>query len=302
MLQRRRTQADILMGLSMIFYGVSFPMTKTALRLFGPITIVTARLFISALVLMTVNVMRSGNGGLPKKGDWPIFILIALFQPLGYFLFETFGLQYVSASIASILIATIPVFTPVVSRFGVSERLTVYNLAGLFISFLGVVILVTAAGTGGDTAGPGGVLLMFGAVFSAVFYTILVKRLPNGYSPLTITAVRNSLGLIMFIPLFFVFEYDPTSLGSVLQRPGGPEAVMSIVFLAIFASSLAFIFMNHGIRVIGPSRANGLVNLIPVITAVVSLLFFGERFTLQKALGMAVVFAGVMLSQHPAEK
>lgn len=302
MLKRRRTLADMLMVLSMIFYGASFPMTKTALRLFGPITIVTARLFISALVLMTVNVTRSGNGGLPKKGDWPIFILIALFQPLGYFLFETFGLQYVSASIASILIATIPVFTPVISRFGVKERLTIYNLAGLFISFLGVVILVTAAGTGGDTAGPGGVLLMFGAVFSAVFYTILVKRLPNGYSPLTITAVQNSLGLIMFIPLFFVFEYDPTSFGSVLQRPGGPEAVMSIVFLAIFASSLAFIFMNHGIRVIGPSRANGFVNLIPVITAVVSLLFFGERFTLQKALGMAVVFSGVMLSQHPAEK
>ncbi len=54
--------------------------------------------------------------------------------------------------------------------------------------------------------------------------------------------------------------------------------------------------MNYGIKAVGPSKANGFVNLVPAVTAVVSLLFFGERFTLLKAAGMAVVILGVLLS------
>ncbi len=291
-------KAYIYMILAMTFYGISFPATKEALKVLGPITIVTSRLVISSIFLLVLNGVRFGKAGIPRKADLPLFLGIALMQPLGYFLCETFGLRQVSASVASILIATMPVITPVFSRLFLGERITRNNYLGLVISFLGVVMLVLNDFSVGGDMSVLGVLLIFGAVFAAIFYTLLVRGLPTGYSPVTITAVQNLFGLLMFLPLFFTFEYDGAHFARVISGEYGWGAIISIVFLAVFASSLAFIFLNYGIKAVGPSKANGFVNLVPAVTAVVSLLFFGERFTLLKAAGMVVVILGVLLSQH----
>ncbi len=291
-------QASWAMMLAMVFYGVSFPATVVALEVFSPITIVTFRLIISTIFLLVWNLLRNGREGLPKRSELKIFVIIALFQPLGYFLCETYGLKYVSASAASILIATIPVFTPMISRFFVYERLTRYNYFGLLLSFLGVIILVAADASDSGSGSILGIALILGAVLSAVFYTILIKRLPLSYSPLAITSIQNTIGLFMFLPLFFLIEYDSSYLRSVFSGTYGYSALISILFLAIFASSLAFVLMNYGIQVIGPSKANGFVNLIPAITAVTSIAFFGEHMSLRKGLGMAVVFSGVLIAQR----
>jgi drug/metabolite transporter (DMT)-like permease len=294
---RRNAVSTLGLLLAMLFYGASFPITKTALDVFSPITIVTFRLIVSAVILNIVNALVHRRKALIRSEDALVFFLIALFQPLGYFLFETFGLQHVSAAVASIMIATIPVFTPMISRFFVFERLTAANFIGLLCSSAGVAILATADGSGGSSC-LFGIFLMLGAVVSAIGYTILIKRLPPDYSPLTVTAVQNTIGLGLFLPLFFIFEFDAVHLGEVFGGRYGFEPIASIIFLAIFASSLAFIFLNFGIQVVGPSRANGFTNLIPVITAAVSFFFFDERFTLIKAVGMLVIFSGVIAAQR----
>jgi drug/metabolite transporter (DMT)-like permease len=295
--ERRKAVSTLGLLLAMLFYGASFPITKSALDVLSPITIVTFRLVVSAVILNIVNVLLHRRKALIRSEDALTFFLIALFQPLGYFLFETFGLQHVSAAVASIMIATIPVFTPMISRFFVFERLTIANFIGLLCSSAGVVILATADSSGGRSSLLG-IFLMLGAVVSAIGYTILIKRLPPDYSPLTVTAVQNTIGLGLFIPLFFIFEFDAAHLGEVFGGRYGFEPIASIIFLAIFASSLAFIFLNFGIQVVGPSKANGFTNLIPVITAVVSFFFFNERFTLLKIVGMIIIFSGVIAAQR----
>ena len=296
-MHKEQIRAIGLVILSMVFYGISFPATRIALGAYGPITIVTARLFISSVLLVSMQMLLLGRSSLPARKDLPWFFAIGLFQPFLYFLLETFGLQRVSPSVASIIIATIPVFTPVLSRWLLNERLTVFNLLGLIASCIGVVILVTngahqdSIDTGVNTS-PVGFLMLFGAVFAAIIYTILVRRMPTDYSPLTITAVQNTVGLGLFLPLFFLFEARST-----LQIGLDTAAVTSICVLAVFASSLAFIFLNYGIQVLGAARANGFVNLVPVVTAIVSFLFLGERFGTVKILGMGIVFTGVLLAQ-----
>lgn len=293
--KNRTFLATALVSLSMVFYGISFPATRVALTQYKPISLVTARLIISAVLLMSINTILYGRKGFPRWGDLPKFLLIALFQPFFYFLFETFGLQSVSAAISSVIIATIPVFTPIGARVFLKEKLTFYPISGALLSLIGVVLLVSFS-RGEDTLirnfTAKGLLLLFGAVFSAVLYSLAVRRLPVSYSPLTITAVQNSLGLLFFLPVFFIFEAS-----DAFAVVPNSETIFSILFLAVFASSLAFIFLNYGIQQIGPSRANGLVNLVPVITAIVSFLFFGEQFSSSKIIGMGVVLAGVLLAQ-----
>ena len=294
--QKRNTHtlAVVLVILSMVFYGISFPATRIALNDYNPVSLITLRLLISSVILMLVNILVYKRSAIPLKKDLPLFLLIAAFQPFLYFLLETYGLSSVSAAVSSLIIATIPVFTPVISRFFIREKLTIFNFTGMVLSFTGVILLVAFSDSNISEKSftiPG-LLLLFGAVLAAVFYTIIVKILPHTYSALTITAVQNSLGLFLFLPVFFVIDYQ-----DFITAVPGKETIISIVFLSIFASSLAFIFLNFGIKKLGPSKANGFVNLVPVVTAVVSFVFFKEQFSVYKIVGMAVILSGVLIAQ-----
>jgi len=292
--QNKNTLAVVLVVLSMVFYGISFPATRIALNDYNPVSLITLRLLISSVILMIVNIFVYRRGAIPLKKDFSLFLLIAAFQPFLYFLLETYGLTSVSAAVSSLIIATIPVFTPLISRFFIREKLTVFNFMGLVLSFTGVILLVAFSDSNISEKSftISGLLLLFGAVLAAVFYTIIVKKLPHTYSALTITAVQNSLGLFLFLPVFFVIDYQ-----DFITVVPGKETIISIVFLSIFASSLAFIFLNFGIKKLGPSKANGFVNLVPVVTAVVSFLFFNEQFSLYKIVGMVVILSGVLIAQ-----
>ena len=294
--QKRNTHtlAVVLVILSMVFYGISFPATRIALNDYNPVSLITLRLLISSVILMLVNILVYKRSAIPLKKDLPLFLLTAAFQPFLYFLLETYGLSSVSAAVSSLIIATIPVFTPVISRFFIREKLTIFNFTGMVLSFTGVILLVAFSDSNISEKSftiPG-LLLLFGAVLAAVFYTIIVKKLPHTYSALTITAVQNSLGLFLFLPVFFVIDYQ-----DFITAVPGKETIISIVFLSIFASSLAFIFLNFGIKKLGPSKANGFVNLVPVVTAVVSFVFFKEQFSVYKIVGMAVILSGVLIAQ-----
>ena len=218
-------------------------------------------------------------------------MLSALFNPFLYFLGENFGLQSTSPTISAVIIATIPVFTPVVAFIALKERLSWLNISGIIISFFGIgVMLVNPDLSLG--ASPLGVTFLLGAVVSAVIYSVFLKKLTRKYSSLTIITYQNALGVMYFLPLFLFFDYDHF----ITVRPNR-ELISALLQLSFFASSLAFIFFTMTVKELGVSRTNVFSNLIPVFTAIFSAIFISEIFSLTKIAGMAIVIAGVMFSQ-----
>ncbi|MFW6291878.1 MAG: DMT family transporter [Spirochaetota bacterium] len=132
---------------------------------------------------------------------------------------------------------------------------------------------------------------MFVAVLAAVGYTIAVKLVPARYRPLTIVKLQSVIGLPIVLVIALVTEGLPSELPDV-------DVVAHVLYLGIFPSSLAFVFLSGGIRAIGANRANVFVNLVPVFTALVAWALLGELFTLQKLAGMAVVILGVFAAQR----
>lgn len=281
--------------LAMLFYGVSFVSTKVALAELGPLHILAIRLVLSSAFLVALDHLRANRPEndatlrWPRRADLGSLVVVALFQPLLYFIAENVGLQYVSASIASIIIATIPVFTPVVAGPLLGERLRPVAIAGLLLSLAGVAVIVLERNLQAQYTA-GGLALVFVAVFAAVGYSVAVKRVSSRYRPLSIVKLQNLIGLPVVVVLAFVLEGVPTGVPH-------PTVLGHLLYLALFPSSLAFIFLSTGIRRIGASRANVFVNLVPAFTAIVAWLVLGERFTAQKLLGMVVVVAGVLTSQ-----
>ncbi len=139
---------------------------------------------------------------------------------------------------------------------------------------------------------PGESLLLFLAVFSAVFYVVALKRLTERYNPVTIITWQNMIGSLYFLPFFLVIDGP----AFVTIKPGILPLV-SLFMLGIFASSVAYVLYTLVVKYLGVIKSSLYTNLIPVFTIIFSFYLLGESFTLRKIAGMAIVITGVVLSE-----
>lgn len=279
--------------LSMLFWGMSFIWTNIALKDFDPITVIFFRLVLSSAILYSF-IKISGNAEKIAKEDRRWFLLLALAEPFFYFLGENFGLQYVSPAITSAIIATIPLMTPIVAFFFLREKVDRLTIIGILLSFLGIIYMLVNKDLSLN-ASPKGIALIFLAVFSAVAYTFMIRKLANKYKAITILTIQNIIGSIYFLPVFLVFDFRHVISGH--PSTGG---ILAIVQLAIFASSLAFLLFIIVVAKLGMVKANIFTNLIPVFTAVFAYFIIGELITLQKVIGILLVITGIVISQFTA--
>lgn len=281
--------------LAMIFWSFSFVWVKIAYLAYGPLTVIFFRLVLSVTLLLVLALFIRKLQKIQRK-DYGIFLLLALFEPFLYFMGESYGLLYVSSTVAAVIVATIPLFAPMVAWYFYRERLSLMNIVGLIISFSGVLLVILNKDLS-FSASPKGVLLEFLAVFSAVGYSAVLRKLAFRYNTYTIITFQNFIGIFMFLPFWGIFEAE-----SFLSTPLHWQAIRAILLLSVFASTLAFVLFTYSVRSIGINRSNVFVNLIPVFTAIFAFIILGDQLTLQKFAGIAIVIAGLFLAQIRRKK
>ena len=275
---------------AMLFWGMSFIWSKIVLKTYSPLTTIFFRLIISVVAIFLIIFIFRLNEQIKKK-DLKYFFLSAIFNPFLYFIGENFGLQQVSASLTSIIISTIPVLTPFIVFLFYNESITKLNVAGLIISFIGVLIIILSENEqliGNIT----GISFLFLAVISAIFYTIFVKRLTRTYKPITIIAWQNLFGVFLFLPLFLIFD-----LKEVVHIIPNTNTIYSLFMLGLLASSIAFIFFTYAIKNLGIIKTNLYTNLIPVFTFLFAFIVLKEDITWFSVLGLVIVLLGIILSE-----
>jgi len=277
-------------GLAMIFWSLSFIWFKMANETFRPLTIVFIRLVFS-VILLAVYLLLKKKFITIRKEDRRLFAMLAFFEPFLYFLGESFGLTYVSATVGSVIISTIPVVATVGAWILFRERLKLINYGGIILSFAGVLVFLFN-GEGSLSFNLKGLLLLILAVFSAVGYNLTLNRLVGSYNPVFIVTIQNALGALLFLPVFLFSD-----LRSFIDTPLNFSAFVPVIELAVFASCGAFILFAFSVRNMGITRANVFTNFIPVFTAIFSFIILEEKLSLQNIIGMLIVIAGVYMAQ-----
>jgi drug/metabolite transporter (DMT)-like permease len=274
----------------MLFWGLSFVWFKIVVKCYDPITIIFLRLVISGL-LMVLFMKLTRSDQTIKREHLKYFLLLSFSQPFCYFLGESFGLTMVSSTIASVIIATIPLFSPVAAYFMVKEKVNIHIMAGIIVSFAGILLMLLNPDLSLN-ASIKGVMLLFVAVFSAVAYSVIIRKITHEYNSVTIITYQNLIGAIYFLPLFLIFDFKHF----ITIKPTW-ETILAMLQLAVFASTLAFVFYIVAIKGMGMIKANVFTNLIPVFTGIFSFFILGETFTAFKIAGMILVMFGVLVSQ-----
>jgi len=275
---------------AVIFWGVSFVATKIALESIPTFTLVLTRFALAGCVFLILMLLR----GFPRLTlkEHARIMLIALCEPGLYFTFETIGLQYTTASMASLIIATIPIAVLILSALFLGERTRLAGIIGMVISLGGIAILITADPEF-DLAVSGrllGNLLIFGAVLSAAFYIISARSLGRDHSAMEFTGLQTIYGALLYVPAF-LWEFPEVQWAAISMR-----SAAALGFLTLFATIGAFLCYNHALTQLPATRAAVSINGIPVVTALSAWALLGERLTGVQIGGGILVLVGVFLT------
>ncbi len=276
--------------LAMLFWSLTFVWFKIAFRSYRPYEITFLRLALAAGLLFAVIWLGKKRESIRGR-DYLHLMLVAFCEPFMYFIGEANGMQYVSSTLGSLIISTIPIFSALAAWLILKEKISVSLILGLIISTGGVAVM--SLGSDDLSATLKGVLFLLVAVFAGMFYGITVRNLTLRYTALTIVAWQSLFGLLYFTPLFLY--YDGSHFFSMQQDSLG---LITIAAMSIFASVGAFMLYTGVIRDLGVIKSNVFTNLIPVFTVILAYFVLGDTLSLLGAGGLTLTIIGLMLSQY----
>jgi len=290
MIKRHDAKVYVALIIACIFWGFSFIWTKEVLKVYKPITTILIRLIFSSFFLFSFGLIMKRISKIQAK-DLKSILLLSLFQPFLYFIGENIGLTYLSSTIASVIISTIPLFSTIAASFFFKEKFTIMNLLGILVSVIGVVLVIMKDDMSIIVA-PIGIMFLALAVVSAIAYSVVAKRITEHYSVYSIIAYQNLIGIVYFLPIFFIFDFS-----HFITVVPTKEVIYPVLELAFFASSLAFLLFTYSIKMVGITKSNTFTNLIPVFTAIFAYFVLDEVLLPINIIGILIVITGLMFSQ-----
>lgn len=223
--------------------------------------------------------------------DVGVFFALGL-GVLGNHLLTLFGLRYIGAAAAGVIIGASPVITALLSSLLIRDVPFSAVWAGCALSFAGVALVSAGGGDAAVGKNPwlGGTLVVLGLV-SWALYTIGGRRTMERFSPLTVNWTTLGLSLLLQIPLLWTDQKMVVAGVASVPLSGW----VALAYLIVFATALGQQAWLYGVQGVGPSRAGVFINLIPVSALVFSALILGERIGLKEIAGIVLILAGVWL-------
>lgn len=233
------------------------------------------------------------------KREWKLLFIMALtgiaaFNPLQYYALHT-----TTAINVTLILATCPAFMALLSVLFLKDRLGLAQICGIAVSFVGVAIVITNGNleTLLEVQFAIGDIWMLCAAIIWAFYSIAVKKRPTDLDPMVMLTVITGVGALMLLPLY-LWE-------SVTYKvmPITPTSFLTVGYITLVASLLAYVSYNKGVSLIGPAKAGPAIHLMPVWVAILAFVFLGERLEAYHLLGIACIAAGIFLnSRKPRTK
>ncbi|OQY07778.1 MAG: hypothetical protein B6I28_05335 [Fusobacteriia bacterium 4572_132] len=282
---------SIAMLICVIIWGISFVSIKVAIKVIEPMTLGFLRFFLASILLFLMVKFKNQSLKIYKE-DYHLFLVAGGIGITLYFYFENNGVKITTASIASLVIASIPVISTIAESIVYKINITISKWISLVISIIGVLLIVGFDYKELINSGfLKGYLMMFAAAFTAVAYSLSSKPLFKKYDQLTILFYQTIIGTVFFMP-FMIFENNSWALVDAL-------VIANIVFLGVFASAIAFYLNLIGLKHLGISHSSMYMNVIPIVSVIVSMIFLNERITFMQLLGgMFVIYSVYLINKE----
>jgi drug/metabolite transporter (DMT)-like permease len=288
----------ILLVLTTLFWSGNFVVSRGMHAEIPPFTLSFWRWMVALLILSLFglqhlwrqrNIVRKHIRFICVQG----FLGVTAFNSLIYL-----AVQSTTAINAVLVNSCIPVLIAVCSWFMYREVMTPRQCCGVLVSLSGVLLIVFQADLRSFMAlefNRGDVLVLIAALFWAT-YSANLKKYPEGLHPFAYLTGIVVAGLICIFPLYCFEIYQ----GKIFQLTFRSTA--AIIYVALFASVLAFIFWNRAVRTVGANKAGPFIHLMPVFSTILATIFLGEQIHFYHLIGMVMIFSGITMTTFRIRK
>jgi drug/metabolite transporter (DMT)-like permease len=286
-------QPYLLLSLTSLFWAGNIVLARHVGDHVPPITLTTIRWFGVFLILLPFAWQH-------LKRDWPVLrahLPMLLFLSAIGFAYNNaisyWALQYTQALNALLIQSSGPLFVALWSLILFGVRLTGAQLAGITISLAGVLTIILRGDLGAlaSISFNKGDVMFASSLVSFGLYSAMMPRRPVTH-PLSLISFTTCCGALMLVP-FSLWEY---STGATLKFD--TLTLATLAYVLIFPSTLAYLFFNRGLALIGPNRAAPFFHLVPVFGSAMAILLLGEQLRLFHLTGYALVLLGVVIASR----
>ena len=287
------TSTNLFMTLASIIWGFQPSTVKWLTQVWSPATITTARYGILSLIIFAWVLGKHLPHRRPRGKDWPILALMGLCAVTLNNTLQFTGLQYTSITNCTLISATSPALTGFLAAIFLKERLKRLAWLGIFLSFAGVLLVVTNGSlqvllninfNQGD-------LLCFASQTAWAVYSILGIGIMKHLSPIATTAWSGLFGTIF--TAIYALQTETLNLTPLSTKP-----LLSFLYLTLLGGVLAQVIWNVAAKKTGPSQTSIFLNIIPVAGMLTGYLLFDEAITFTQLGGALAIFSGVYLTTH----
>ncbi len=273
-------------------WGATFILIKEAINIVPPFTFMTTRFLIAALLLALFILIfyRKALKLCWQKEIWLPGILLGFCLFFGY-AFQTFGLQYTTASKAGFITGSSVIIVPFLSRWFLHHSLRSEAMLGILLATLGLLMLSHSREF---SANLGDILIFLSAIFYA-FHITLVARYTRLSSSLPLTLIQIfSCGFLSLACTSFFENISASFLSSIFLNK---KVFFAIIICSVFATTFAYAIQNYFQKFTSPTHTALIFITEPVFAALVAYLYAGELLSITQIFGCLFMLAGMLVSE-----
>lgn len=276
-----------------LIIGLSFLFVKISLTITTPLDLLTYRFSTAFFIAVFIALVKRINLNIRKK-DILTILPLAVFYPILFFLFQTFGLLYISSSEARIISALFPIFTLLLAALFLKEHATWQQKLYMLLSVSGVVFIFIMQGVRLEDYNFLGAALLLLSTLSMAFYSIIARRLTAQYPVFTLTFLMTAMGFVAFSAVSLPINLINGTLPQFILTAFHPTLILTMLYLGGLSSLLSSQLTNYTLSKLEASRMSIFGNLATVITILAGVFFLQEPFYWYHILGTVVIIAGVL--------
>ena len=276
-----------------VITGLSFMFSKIGLLYSTPWDLLAYRFTASFIAVMIPVAFRWISFDFTRERVRKILPL-ALFYPLSFFAFQTFGLQYLTSSEASILLASMPVFTLILASYFLREETSLLQKLSVMLSVAGVVYITANKGASLNFTNIKGVTMILLSALSFSVYSILVKKLARNFTILEMSYIMIVISFIFFNAMSLARHVIKGTAGSFFAPLSEPGFIVAFVYLGVLSSLVTSLLTNYALSKIDASKMCVFTNLSTVISIIAGVVFLKENIYFYHLIGSLMIISGVV--------